>query len=162
MDISSYELDDLLLAAIKSEVESEAVYLQLANKVNNGFLSEKLRFIASEEKKHGIYLESVFKMKIQREPILPETSPVPLPELQLQSSTVPPSEIVFQAMKAEETASKFYKDLSKRFEDREIQDMLIYLSEMEIGHYRLLELEKDKLDREEEYEIEWEMMHIGP
>lgn len=162
VDISSYELGDLLLAAIKSEVDSEAIYLQLANKVSNGFLSDKLRFIAAEEKKHREYLESVYKMNMQREPKLPRTSPVPLPEIKLSSNLVPPSEIVLQAMEAEEAAAGFYKSLAERFEDDETRKMLVYLSEMEIGHFKLLELEKEKLDREEEYEVEWEMMHVGP
>lgn len=162
MDISSYSLDDLLIAAIKSEVDSRAVYLQLADKVNNGFLSDKLKFIAEEEKKHQEFLESVYKMNIQKEPHLPGSSPVPLPEITVSSNMVPASEIVEQAMKAEEAASDFYSSLAERFEDKEIKKMLFYLSQMEVGHYKLLELEKEQLDREEEYEIEWEMMHVGP
>jgi rubrerythrin len=162
MDISSFNLEDLLLAAIKSEVDSEATYLQLSNKVNNGFLSDKLRFIAAEEKKHRELLESIYKMKMQKQPRLPQTSPVPLPKIELTSNMVPPSEIIFQSMKAELAASDFYQSLAERFEDNDTKNMLIYLSDMEIGHFKLLELEKEQLDREEEYEIEWEMMHIGP
>jgi rubrerythrin len=155
-------MEDLLLAAIKSEVDSEATYIKLANKVKNGFLSDKLRFIAKEEKKHNEFLTSVYKMNMQKEPILPDASPVPLPEVNVSSNMIPPSDIIFQAMKAEEAASEFYRAISERFEDEETKKMLIYLADMEIGHYKLLELEKEQLDREEEYEIEWEMMHIGP
>jgi rubrerythrin len=162
MDISSYSLEDLLLAAIKSEVDAKAIYDQLADKVDNAFLSDKLRFIAGEEKKHKEFLESVYKMNIQKEPTLPEISPVPLPEINIGSSMTPPSEVIFQSMKAEEAASDFYRSLSERFEDDDTKKMLIYLSEMEIGHFKLLELEKVKLDREEEYEIQWDMMHVGP
>jgi rubrerythrin len=162
MDISSYGTEDLLLAAIKSEVESEAIYLQLAEKVKSGFLSDRLRFIAREEKKHNEFLTSVYKMQLQKEPVLPERTPVPLPEVKIGSSSVPPSDIIYQAMTAEDAAAEFYKALANRFEDKDTKDMLVYLSDMEIGHYKLLELEKEKLDREEEYEIEWEMMHIGP
>jgi len=162
MDLSKYSIGDLLLAAIKSEVESKAVYTQLASKVNNGFLSDKLMFIASEEKKHKDFLESVYKMNIQKEPVLPESTPVPIPEISVSTPTVPVSEILFQAMKAEQAASEFYGSLAGRFEDLETKKMLEYLSQMEIGHYKLLELEKEQMDKEEEYEIEWEMMHAGP
>jgi rubrerythrin len=162
MDISQYGLEDLLLAAIKSEVDSESIYRQLADKVNNGFLSDKLIFIAKEEMKHRDFLESVYKMNMQKDPQLPDVSPVPLPEVQVSSNMVPPSEIIFQSMKAEEAASEFYASLSEKFEDDETKKMLLYLSRMETGHYQLLELEKEQLDKEEEYEIEWEMMHIGP
>jgi len=162
MDLSNYSIGDLLLAAIKSEVESEAVYNQLASKVINGFLSDKLRFIASEEKKHKEFLESVYRMNIQKEPVLPRSTPVPLPEISVSTPMVPASDIMFQAMNAEQAASEFYGSLAERFEDQETRKMLQYLSQMEVGHYRLLELEKEQLDREEEYEIEWEMMHAGP
>jgi rubrerythrin len=162
MDISSYNMEDLLLAAIKSEADSRGIYLQLAEKIHYGYLSDKLRFIADEEKKHRDFLEAVYRMYIQKDPILPEKSPVPLPELDLRSNSVPPSEIILHAMEAEEAASKFYRSLSERFEDDETKKMLLYLADMEIGHYKLLELEKEQLDREEEYEIDWEMMHIGP
>ena len=162
MDISGYDMDDLLLAAIKSEVDSEAIYIQLAEKVKNGFLSDKLKFIANEEKKHKEFLESIYKMNMQKDVELPDSSPVPLPEVRITSSMVPPSDVIFQAMKAEEAASDFYGSLSERFDDNETKKMLVYLSQMEVGHYKLLEIEKERLDEEEEYEIEWEMMHIGP
>ncbi|MGA1872768.1 MAG: ferritin family protein [Thermoplasmatota archaeon] len=162
MDISSYTLEELLLAALKSEVESAAVYNQLAAKVNNGFLSDKLRFIAEEEDKHRDFLESIYRMNLQKEPILPSSTPVPLPEISISTPMVPASEIMYQAMNAEQSASDFYILLSERFEDPETQKMLRYLSQMEIGHYRLLELEKENLDAEEDYEVEWEMMHSGP
>ncbi|MGA1820049.1 MAG: ferritin family protein [Thermoplasmatota archaeon] len=162
MDLSRYSMEELLLAAIKSEVESAAVYNQLASKVTNGFLSDKLMFIAGEERKHQDFLESVYRMNVQKEPVLPLSTPVPLPEISVSTPSVPPSEVMFQAMTAEQAASDFYASLAGMFEDPETRRMLEYLSQMEIGHYKLLELEKEHLDREEEYEIEWEMMHAGP
>ncbi|MGA1793273.1 MAG: ferritin family protein [Thermoplasmatota archaeon] len=162
MDLSKYTLEELLLAAIKSEVESAAVYNQLASKVTNGFLSDKLMFIAGEEKKHQDFLESVYRMNVQKEPVLPRSTPVPLPDIRITNPSALPSDIMFQAMTAEEAAADFYGSLAKRFEDSETRKMLEYLSQMEIGHFKLLELEKEQLDKEEEYEIEWEMMHAGP
>lgn len=164
MDITKYSLEDLLKAAIKSEMESKAVYEHLAKKVPNAFLTDKLNFIAGEEQKHREFLEGVYKMHIQ-EPIgeLPIDSPVPLPEITINQPMVPASEVMFQAMKAEEAASDFYKSLSERFQgDEKTKETLIYLSQMELGHYRLLEVEKEYLEQEEDYEVEWEMMHAGP
>lgn len=40
--------------------------------------------------------------------------------------------------------------------------MLIYIAEMEKGHYKLLEIEKENAEKFEAYNIEWPMMHIGP
>lgn len=163
MDLDKYSLEELLLAAIKSEVDSKRVYLQLADKVNNGFLSDKLIYIAGEEQKHREYLESVYKMNFQKIPVLPENSPVPLPEVNVDKRTVMASEIMLQAMAAEEAASEFYTYLSKKEQlEDETKKTLLYLASMEMGHLRLLEIEKEQLDKEEEYEFEWEMMHVGP
>lgn len=163
MNLEEYGMKELLLAAIKSEVESRDVYLQLASRVNNAFLSDKLRFIADEEEKHRDYLESIYKMELQETDIeLPESSPVPLPEVKVDTPMVPASEVMGQAMKAEIAASDFYSSLTKRFQDQEVVNTLNYLSKMEIGHYKLLEIEKEHLESQEDYEIEWDMMHIGP
>jgi rubrerythrin len=163
MDLEGYGMKELLLAAIKSEVESKEVYLQLSTKVNNAFLADKLRFIAEEEEKHRDYLESVFKMEVQDgDIVLPKESPVPLPEVKVDSPLVQASDIMGQAMEAELAASDFYGSLSKMFKDQEIIDTLNYLSKMEVGHYKLLEIEKDILESQEDFEVEWDMMHVGP
>jgi len=52
MDLSGYTLEDLLLAAIKSEVESERIYSSLAGRVGNFFLKDRLNFLAGEERRH--------------------------------------------------------------------------------------------------------------
>lgn len=164
MEIEEFSLEDLLKAAIKSEMESKAVYEHLASQVPNAFLSDKLRFIAAEEQKHREFLEGVFKMHLQKEVgELPIDSPVPLPEIAINQPSVPASEIMRQAMNAEEAASDFYRSLSERFQgDERTKETMIYLAQMEIGHYKLLEVEKEHLEVSEDYEVQWDMMHVGP
>jgi rubrerythrin len=163
MDLEAYDKKEMMLAAIKSEIDSRDVYLQLAGKVDNGYLSDKLRYIAEEELKHRDYLESIYMMEFQENvPDLPRKSPVPLPEVKVDQPYIQASDIMAQAMVAEQAASDFYGSLSGRFEDEDIKKTLTYLARMEIGHYRLLEIEKEYLESEEDYEIEWEMMHVGP
>jgi rubrerythrin len=163
MELKDFEIKDLMLTAIKSEIESRDVYLQLASKVDNAFLADKLRYIADEEDKHRDYLESIYQMELQEDlPELPERSIVPLPGIQVDRPFVQASDIMSQAMDAEMAASDFYSSLSQRFEDSEVRKTLQYLSKMEIGHFKLLEIEKDHLEEEEDYEVEWEMMHVGP
>jgi rubrerythrin len=163
MELDKYSLEELLLAAIKSEVDSKGVYTQLARKVDNAFLADKLLFIADEEQKHRDFLESVYRMNFQKDATLPDTSPVPLPDVRIEPGTVMASEVMLQAMAAEEAASQFYMYMAGKHElDDETKKTLDYLSSMEMGHYRLLEIEKQQLDQQEEYEFEWEMMHAGP
>ena len=163
MELKGFGMKELLLAAIKSEIESREVYLHLAGKVNNGFLADKLRFIADEEMKHKDYIESIYKMQFQEGiPDLPTESSVPLPEVKIDKPTVPASEVMMQAMEAELAASDFYSSLSTLFKDSEIVTTLGYLAKMEIGHYKLLEIEKEYLESQEDYDIGWDMMHAGP
>ncbi|MBN1391049.1 MAG: ferritin family protein [Candidatus Thermoplasmatota archaeon] len=163
MDLDNYSLEELLLAAIKSEVESKDVYTRLAGKVDNAYLSDKLIFMAGEEQKHRDFLESVYRMKFRKDATLPVRSPVPLPEVNVKPGMVMASEVILQAMAAEKAASEFYGYMAGKHEfDDETKKTLNYLSSMEMGHYRLLELEKEQLNQQEEYEFEWEMMHAGP
>ena len=67
------------------------------------------------------------------------------------------------AMQAEKAAQDFYKYFADRFEEgTKINHMLKYFSDMELGHYKLLEIEKDSMERFEEADVYWPMMHVGP
>ena len=45
MDLSNFDLEDLLLAAIKSEVDSNNLYTKMSKKTKNGLLQDKLLFL---------------------------------------------------------------------------------------------------------------------
>ncbi len=164
MDISSYELDDLLLAAIKSEVESREIYTNLARDIENDFLKGRLEFLAREESGHKKFLEKIYiKNNLGKKIVLPETTPVPLPDIDTDKKNIQPSEVLAQAMEAELATADFYDSLSKRFINNEtVKKAMAYLGVMEMGHYKLLELEKEQMDRMEDYDEVWQMMHIGP
>jgi rubrerythrin len=88
---------------------------------------------------------------------------VPLPAISFKDEMAPLSEIFAQAMKAEQAAHDFYLQLSELFnDDFEKKNLLLYFSMMEMGHFKLLELEKINLERLEEYGEEQEMIHVGP
>jgi rubrerythrin len=68
-----------------------------------------------------------------------------------------------EAMNAEQSASDFYKNLAGRFEKgSKINNTLLYFSDMEIGHYKILEMEKNSMERYEEDDVYWPMVHAGP
>ena len=163
MNLDGFDLEELLLAAIKSEVESEDLYLNISKKTKNGLLSDKLKFIANEEKKHKLFIEDIYRNHFPRKKIvLPKKSPVPLPKI-LITEDMSVNKLLKIAMNAENNASDFYKSLSDYFEEgSKIQNTLIYFSDMEKGHYKILELEKEIMDRFEEADIYWPMVHAGP
>ena len=163
MDLSRFELEDLLLAAIKSEEDSKQLYSKMAKKTKNGLLEDKLEFLANEEEKHKLYCEDIYRNHFpNKELILPKKSPVPLPEIEFTSDT-PLSKLLKEAMEAEQSASDFYKSLAGRFEEgSKLHNTLLYFSDMEMGHYKILESEKESMERFEEGDVYWPMVHVGP
>jgi rubrerythrin len=163
MDLSKFDLRDLLLAAIKSEADSKEIYSRMAKKTKNGLLKDKLEFLSKEEEKHKIFIEEIYKDNFPESKIfLPKKSPVPLPELKY-SETVALSVLLSEAMNAEKTAGEFYKSLASRFKKgTKIYNTLIYFSDMEVGHYKILENEKISMEQFEEGDVYWPMVHVGP
>lgn len=164
MNLKIYSLKDLLVTALKSEVESRNIYAQLAESVENFLLKDRFNFLASEEEKHRAFFENLFKQRFPKKEItLPKKSPVPLPQIKFDAKNFVISEILLSAMKAEKAAFDFYTKLTKRFkENPEVQKMLHYIASMEMGHYRILELEKENAEKFESHDIEWPLMHVGP
>lgn len=164
MDLSIYMVDDLLLVAMKSEVEAREFYLDLSMGVKNAMLRDKLNFLSDEEEKHRLFFEALFKEKFpNREIALPKKSPVPMPELKIEDEDIPLSEILWKGMQAEKAAYDFYDGLANRFTDNpEVKNALSYIAAMELGHYRLLEVEREIAQKFEDVDFEWPMMHIGP
>ncbi|MBU0497877.1 MAG: ferritin family protein [Candidatus Thermoplasmatota archaeon] len=164
MDLSHYTLEDLLLTALKSEIDSNTIYNKLANTVKNGLLKDKFLFLAKEEEKHKTFVESLYKKQFPKKPIrIPKKTPVPLPKISYKDENIPLCNILQQAMTAEQAAHEFYKSLAQRYtDDQQINRMLSYFSDMELGHYKILEIEKGSMERFEDADIYWPMIHAGP
>lgn len=47
MDLGKFDEHTLLLAALRSEIDSNEVYQQIADRVKNSLLKDKLKFLAS-------------------------------------------------------------------------------------------------------------------
>jgi rubrerythrin len=157
-------MEDLLLAAMKSEVESNAVYTTIAKRIKNGLLKDKFQFLAKEEEKHRQYVEQVYKKTYPKKKIvLPKTTPVPLPVLVIPDEETPLGVVLHTAMQAEHAAQEFYTSLAEQFQnDATIRNTLSYFADMERTHYKILEIEKESMDRFEESDVYWPMVHAGP
>ncbi len=163
MDLSGFKTEELLLAAIRSEIGANEAYIKLAGGVKNAFLKDRLEFLAGEEVKHKETLVQIFKeVFMGKEPVVPEETPVPLPDIVVPDEKVPLSEILQSAMNAEMAAHDFYTSLTERFDNPTRQATVTYLAAMEMGHYKLLEIEKQMAEDFEDYDEYWPMMHAGP
>ena len=163
MDLGAYNNEELFFSAIRAEIGSKEVYQKLADGVNNAFLKDKLKFLASEEDKHRSFLENAYLTEFPGRDIeLPGSSPVPLPEISLPNESVPVSEVIESAMKAELAAQEFYLAFAESLEDNpELVKTLKYFASMELGHYNILEVELKNIETYEEYDDYWPMMHAG-
>ena len=163
VDLSAYRLEDILLSALKSEVDSKALYTRLASQVKNGLLKDKFLFLAKEEEKHRAYLKKLYTKQFPKKTLkLPTTTPVPLPVVPTSDEDIPLSTVIGYAMKAEQAAQAFYVALSAKIADPESQHMIRYFADMERGHYELLKVEHEAMERFEEADVYWPMVHVGP
>ena len=163
MNLDNFKLDELLLTAIKSEIESNKLYRRIAKKTENGLLQDKLEFLANEEEKHQEFIEDIYKNHYHHEKIiLHKETPVPMPKIDLNEE-MPMSKLLQMAMNAEEKAGDFYRSLAGRFEEGcKIHNTLLYFADMEKGHFKILEMEKESMERFEEGDVYWPMVHAGP
>jgi len=164
MDLSEFDERTLLLAALRSEIDSKLVYQQVADRVKNALLKDKLNFISAEEEKHRSVIEGVYKERFPNKEIaIPENSPVPLPEIRITDEMMPLSEVFSMAMNAETAAYEFYQQLAGLYEDDpRLNKMIAYIASMELGHYKLLEIEKDNMKRFEDFDVYLPHIHVGP
>lgn len=164
MDLSKYKLEDVLLAAIKSEIEAKEVYEKLSWKVRTAHTKGRLEMLAEQEAKHKETLEDIFKEKCPgKQARVPKKTPVPAPRIIVEDKSPFVSVVLEAAMKAEKAAKDFYDSMTHLFnDDNDIREIIESLANMEAGHYRFLEQEVERLKREEDYVIDWPMMHAGP
>lgn len=162
-DLKKYDMEDLLLTAMKAEVDAQGVYRKLAEGVKNAMLRDRLNFLAGEEEKHRLYFEAQFRKDFPGKKIcLPEKGVVPLPEVKLEGEDTHLSDVFRQAMAAELAAYDFYRGIAGLYADEATRNMIFYVASMEMGHYRLLEIERENAERFEVFEVSWPDVHVGP
>ncbi len=163
MDLKKFSDEELFLSAMKAEVDRKEKYTELADGVKNAFLKDKLRFLADEEDKHRIFLEDAYWNRFAGKEIeLPEKSFVPLPEIWIPDEFVSISEVIVSAIEAELAAQEFYDSFANQLEDDpDLKKTLEYFAAMELGHSRILELEKENIEKFEEYDEYWSMVQMG-
>lgn len=159
---------EVLGIAIQSEIEAALLYARMIGLVRNTSLASKLAFLRQEEEKHREMLEELYTCRFPDiELQLSVKSPVPqIQNTNLDDMTVP--ELFQLAMQAEQLAADFYSREADRSNDQAGRAMLRYLSNVERGHYHLLQTEYELVSRfpsyydADEFHFGDEMMHVGP
>jgi rubrerythrin len=159
---------EVLGLAIKSEIDAAALYQRMAGRVGNPSLVAKLDFLRQEEEKHRLMLEELYATRFPDVDLqLPAQSRVPtIADVDMDGLTVP--ELFQLAMKAEQLAASFYGEQADHSRDEVSRTVLRYLSNVERGHYHMLETEYELLSRfpnyysADEFHVGDEMIHVGP
>jgi rubrerythrin len=162
-DWAKFTVEDLLLAAARSEAESSDVYARTADRVRNAFLKDRLRFLAAEEEKHQAFVETLYRREVPgKDLVLPATTPVPLAAMVRYEDDTPLPRVIRAAMDAELAARDFYYALAERLTGAGAREMARYVAAMEQGHYDLLAPELERAERFADYATSWPMVHEGP
>ncbi|HAF07987.1 MAG: desulfoferrodoxin family protein [bacterium] len=163
MNIDEINREDLILLALKNEIDSMNVYINLSQRVKNYFLKDRLNFLAGEEEKHKKYFEEFYKKTYLKEIVIPVEDVMPLPKVDISDPQKPISDILYEAMQSEIAAHEFYLDLSRVFkDDQKTSNMLKFFSSMEMIHYSILQIERENALKFEDYGNEIPMIHVGP
>jgi len=158
----------VLGVAIRSEVDAAAFYTQLQERVKNVLLVQKLKFLALEEEHHRKILEHLLGDRFRG-----QSTAVPrdslMPPIAASLGENPPVLALFQAaLKAEETAERFYTETGERAEDEGSRKILAYLGRVERSHQAMLKSEIDLLEKfpdyysVEDFHIGQDLFHVGP
>lgn len=156
-----HSLQDLFGIAIKAEIEAQEIYTEISNHTKNLVLKEKMRFMASEEKKHESILRGLFKQKFAgAEPVIPQQTVAPVPGWKPDEGGRI-SEALKSAMQTELDAKSFYEAMAERIAEPKAQSMLKYMAAMEQTHYYLLETEYNAAMEIEDYDRFDPAVHWG-
>ncbi len=152
MEMKDYDLKDLILIGIKSEIEAGKVYRRTAAQARNPFLKTKLTALAEEEDRHREILEKLFNSLYPGEDMVLPENPEYLPEFpeikifaELNGVT-DVRKIIEQAMKAELAAKKYYEDIAALVDDEKIKKLMLYMAKIEEGHYHILQSEYKEIE----------------
>lgn len=152
VNISGYSIEALLLTAIRSEIDSRKIYNKHSKRAGDAFLAARLQFLAQEEEKHKILLQRMYHRQFPEKKMqVPKKAPVPIPEMELQED-LEILDLIERAMYVELSARDYYLSVASRVQkDSMFRRSLTYLASMELGHYKILEVERDRLAIQTEF-----------
>ena len=158
MEISHHGLSDLMLAAIKAEIESRELYSAVASRAASETVKERLDLLAREEARHEAFLRRHFEAEFPGKAVaLPDRTKVPLPVLRYVRGMTP-IDTLESAVGAEAAAADFYSSLALRKGlSAELSRGLGLLANMERSHFEILRLELESMRTFEGFDVYGEL-----
>jgi rubrerythrin len=148
-DLTSLEA---LGIAIRSEIDAQNVYEDLAELCEDDLLKERFINLAQEEKKHRLLLEKLYsRMFPEVDLVLPQSQ---LPQKAINSERrkkLGLKDVLQIAIDEEERMFIFYDKLSKNVKDLSGQRMFKYIADIEYRNKMILEAENEILEKYPHY-----------
>lgn len=135
------EYDAILSFAIAAEIEAQAFYGDLADKVSNAHLKNMFQEFVEEEKKHeriltGFRAKGTGYIHFKDSPDFKVSETVKRPDV---STDMQPAEAIALAMKNEQDAMNHYTSLADSCKDPEHKKIFLELASMEREHKNRME-----------------------
>ncbi len=136
------ELEKVFSLAINREIEAYEFYRDVSQKARDEEVRKVFDQLAGEEMGHKDLLE-----KFKGDPTMVMKIKAPAQDYKVAEATelpglsieMKPADAISLAMKKEQQAVEFYRDLADRSTDASIGDMFRNLENMELGHKQRLE-----------------------
>lgn len=134
--------------AIRAEIDAAEVYTELAARIGNPFLQQKILTLAKEEQQHRRILEEAYRSQFQEVPLaLPDSrlaAEFSTPTLRDQLSV---KEVLALAITHERQSREFYLEAAASTTDLSGKRMFNYLADWEFSHQMELTAEHDMIMR---------------
>lgn len=134
--------------AIRSEIDAQELYKELADKCNNELLKEKLLILHKEEKKHQTILENLHTQLFSEVELkIPPTETIKKKVFGEAKKPEKITDILKYAIDLERKSKEFYLDCAELVQDLSGKRMFRYLADMEFNHQMILTNELEMLEK---------------
>jgi len=158
---------EIVGVATRAEIDAHKFYTEMAKRIKNKIVKERILTLAEEEHRHERILKNLLKQWTGEDnPPVPEKGPFDLKDL--LGDDMSHEKVLETAIELERAASKRYIEAARAAQDDSGRRQLEYLSEFERTHERILvsELEALKKDKdwfdEDTFPGSDRPMHVGP
>ncbi|HBZ00124.1 MAG TPA: hypothetical protein DEO84_02275 [candidate division Zixibacteria bacterium] len=149
MQIEKMTIEDILGVAVVTEIQGHRFYQNLSEKISNPVVKKRIEGLASDEARHQVMMEDLYRKIVGKEPQSLPQKGVPdiikaIASLRVNDRTQVLG-VLEMAIEAETTSAKFYQRGASIATDNKIRLIFEELEREEDGHFNYLVSERAAL-----------------
>jgi len=134
--------------AIRSEIDAQELYKELADKCNNDLLKNRLLILHNEEKRHQTILENIHKQLFSEVELkIPPTETIKKKIFGEVKKPEKITDLLKYAIDLERKSKEFYLDCAELVQDLSGKRMFRFLADMEFNHQMMLTNELEMIEK---------------